>query len=477
MATEYDVVVIGGGPGGYVAAIRAGQYGLKTALIEKDALGGTCLNRGCIPTKAMLHTGEVLHEIRRAARLGIEIGEPEVNLDTLYGFKDKMVKKLVGGVKSLLKGSNVDVFKGLAAFVDPHTLEVRDAHGKSTQRLKAKHIIIATGSRPAVPPIPGLDGVDYWTSTTLLEENRSLPDSMIIIGGGVIGTECATILNDLGVKVTILEMMDQLLPQMDSEAAELLRKSLKKDGVEIHTGVKVTSVSTEDGLTQCLIETAEGSRTVESAELMLAVGRGPVIEIPGIENLPVKTGPRGIEVNRNLQTAVPNIYAIGDVNGNWQLAHAASAEGLAAVDHIAGKRNYTNSNIVPSCIYTRPEIASVGMTAVQAKESGYPVAEGYFPIASNSKSMIMGETSGFVKVISDEKTGELLGAQIVAPRATDMIGEMTVALSAEVTVEEIGAAIHPHPTVSEALMEALHDIEGLAIHKASKQGVKTSVKK
>src|SRR6056297_2921178 len=477
MSTEYDVVVIGGGPGGYVAAIRAGQYGLKTALIEKDALGGTCLNRGCIPTKAMLHTGEVLHEIRRAGRLGIEVGEPAVNLEKLYSFKDKTVKKLVGGVKSLLKGSNVEVFKGTGVFLDQSTLEVLDADGKSTQRLKAKHILIATGSRPAVPPIPGLDGVDYWTSTTLLEENRELPDSMIIIGGGVIGTECATILNDLGVKVTILEMMDQLLPQMDREAAELLRKSLKKDGVEILTGVKVTSVLADGGVTQCRIESEGGSSTVAAAELMLAVGRGPVTEIPGIENLPIKTGRTGIEVNRNLQTAAPTIYAIGDVNGNWQLAHAASAEGLAAVDHITGKRNHTNLNIVPSCIYTRPEIAAVGMTAVQAKASGYTVAEGYFPIASNSKSMIMGETSGFVKIVSDEETGELLGAQIVAPRATDMIGEMTVALSAEVTVEEIGAAIHPHPTVSEALMEALHDIEGLAIHKASKQGAKKSVKK
>src|SRR6056297_881170 len=485
MKSTYDVAILGGGPGGYVAAIRAAQYGLKTALIEKDEVGGTCLNRGCIPTKAMLHSCEILHEIKSAERLGIEVAAPKMNIEKLYSFKDLMVKKHVGGVKSHLKRNRVDVYKGTGGFIDEHSLQVKgpeqareqDSHSETDQQISAEHIIIATGSRPVIPPIPGLDEIEYWTSTTLLEENRELPESMLIIGGGVIGTECATILNDLGVKVTILEMMDQLLPQMDREAAELLRKSLKKDGVEILTGVKVTSVLADGGVIQCRIESEGGSSTVAAAELMLAVGRGPVTEIPGIENLPIKTGRTGIEVNCNLQTAAPTIYAIGDVNGNWQLAHAASAEGLAAVDHITGKRNHTNLNIVPSCIYTRPEIASVGMTAVQARESGYPVAEGYFPIASNSKSMIMGETSGFVKIVSDEETGELLGAQIVAPRATDMIGEMTVALSAEVTVEEIGAAIHPHPTVSEALMEALHDIEGLAIHKATKQGAKKSVKK
>lgn len=472
MENNYDVVVLGGGPGGYVAAIRAAQYGMKTALIEKDEVGGTCLNRGCIPTKAMLHSCEILHEIKDAKRLGIEVSAPEMNIKKLYSFKDLMVKKHVGGVKSHLKRNGVEVYNGTGGFIDEHSLQVKGQESSSdtAQLISAEHIIIATGSQPVIPPIPGLEKIDYWTSTSLLEENRELPESMLIIGGGVIGTECATILNDLGVKVTILEMMNQLLPQMDVEVAHNLLQGLKKEGISIHTGVKVTSVSQQGSLKQCTVETNSGEQQIEAAELMLAVGRSPVTAIPGIENLPVVVSRRGIQVNNKLQTAVSHMYAIGDVNGKWQLAHAASADGIAAVDHIAGKTNHTNLDIVPSCIYTRPEIASVGITSSQAKERGYEVAEGSFPMAANGKATIVGETSGFVKIVSDARSGELLGAQIVGPRATDMIGELTVAMSAELTVEELGAAIHPHPTVSESIMEALHDIEGLAIHKPPRRG-------
>jgi len=478
MKSTYDVAILGGGPGGYVAAIRAAQYGLKTALIEKDEVGGTCLNRGCIPTKAMLHSCEILHEIKSAERLGIEVAAPKMNIEKLYSFKDLMVKKHVGGVKSHLKRNRVDVYKGTGGFIDEHSLQVKrpeqareqDSHSETGQQIWAEHIIIATGSRPVIPPIPGLDEIEYWTSTTLLKENRKLPESILIIGGGVIGTECATILNDLGVKVTILEMMNQLLPQMDGEVAHHLRRSLEKDGISIHTGVKVTAVSQQKTAKQCSVETENGVQQLDAAELMLAVGRSPVTTIPGIESLPVVVNRRGIQVNRRLQTAVSHIYAIGDVNGKWQLAHAASADGIAAVDHIAGKTNHTNLDIVPSCIYTRPEIASVGITSAQAKERGYEVDEGSFPMAANGKATIVGDTSGFVKIVSDSCSGELLGAQIVGPRATDMIGELTVAMSAELTVEELGAAIHPHPTVSESIMEALHDIEGLAIHKPPRRG-------
>lgn len=468
MGISYDVAVLGGGPAGYVAAIRAAQYGLKTALIEQSALGGTCLNRGCIPTKAMLHTGEVLEEIRKAERLGIVVGKPTVDLKKLYAYKDSVVKKLVGGVGSLLKANGVDVYKGRGAFEDRYTLKVTAGEAKPAKpekQVSARHILIAAGSKPLTPPIDGLEKTGYWTSNTLLEDNPDIPKSMIIIGGGVIGTECATILKDLGVEVTLVEMMDQLLPQMDRDAAETLRKSLKKEGIEIHTGVKVTEVSQKNNGKSCRIETGEGERTLEAEEIMVAVGRGPVIDIPGVEKLGLKTDRKGFVVNENLQTTVENIYAAGDVSGKWQLAHAASAEGIAVIDHIAGKPNYTNREIVPSCIYTRPEIASVGISAKEAEENGYSVALGTFPMAANGKAMISGDTAGFVKIVSDAQTGELLGAQIVGPRATDMIGELAAAMSAEVTVEEIAAAIHPHPTVSEAIMEALHDIEGLSAHK------------
>src|SRR6056297_1347469 len=284
MKSTYDVAVLGGGPGGYVAAIRAAQYGLKTVLIENNEVGGTCRNRGCIPTKAMLHSYEILHEIKGAERLGIEVAAPKMNIEKLYSFKDLMVKKHVGGVKSHLKRNRVDVYKGTGGFIDEHSLQVKrpeqareqDSHSETGQQIWAEHIIIATGSRPVIPPIPGLDEIEYWTSTTLLEENRELPKSMIIIGGGVIGTECATILNDLGVKVTILEMMNQLLPQMDGEVAHHLRRSLEKDGISIHTGVKVTAVSQQKTAKQCSVETENGVQQLDAAELMLAVGRSPV---------------------------------------------------------------------------------------------------------------------------------------------------------------------------------------------------------
>ena len=474
MDTTYDVVVLGGGPGGYVAAIRAAQYGMKTAIIERDAVGGTCLNSGCIPTKAMLHSCEILHEIREADRMGIEVEAPKVKLDKLYAYKDSMVKKLVGGVGSLLKGNGVDLYSGEGEFVDAHSISVRPVDGKSdangeARTVSGKQLIIATGSRPSIPHIEGLSDAGYWTSTTLLEENRKLPKSMIIVGGGVIGTECATILNDLGVDVTVVEMMDQLLPQMDKDAAETLRKALKKDGVKIHTSVKLNSVSTDGKKKSCRLETEKGEESIDAEEIMVAVGRGPVTDIPGVEKLGLEAGRAGFEVNEKLQTKFPHIYAIGDVNGKWQLAHAASADGIAAVDHIAGKNNYTNPDIVPSCIYTRPEIASVGISAQQAKLRGYATAEGSFPIAANGKSMIMGENRGFVKIVSNEKNGEILGALIVGPRATDMIAELAAAMSGELTVEELSATIHPHPTVSEAVMEALHDIEGLSAHKPPKK--------
>jgi dihydrolipoamide dehydrogenase len=312
---------------------------------------------------------------------------------------------------------------------------------------------------------------------------------MIIIGGGVIGAEFAGILNDLGVDVTVVEMMEQLLPRMDAEVAETLRKSFKKAGIAVETGVKVTAVTAAAGSSSAkgssakgssdnggsaepagatkrvTIQDADGERTLEAQELMIAVGRSARTEMVGLDAAGVRTTKSGIAADENQQTSVPHIYAIGDVTGRWQLAHAASADALAAVDHIAGKPNYANRDIVASCVYTRPEIAAVGMTLEQAREAGREAVEGSFPIAANSKSSIMGESTGFVKIVSDEKSGAVLGAHLIGPRATDLVAELALAMSAEVTVEEVGATIHPHPTVSEAVMEAIHDIEGLSVHK------------
>lgn len=473
MSTTYKVAVVGGGPGGYVAAIHAAKHGLKTVLFEGEALGGTCLNWGCIPTKALLHSCDLLHEMKGAKKLGIDPGggDPKPAMKDLYAWKDKSVKKLTGGVKSLLKGAGVDVITGVAELADARTLRVA---GKPEERYEAENIILAMGSRVVVPPIPGLEETGYWTSRSFLDENPELPESMVIIGGGVIGVEFAGILNDLGVKVTVVEMMDQLLPRMDVEVAETLRGRFKREKIDVETGVKVTKVAGTAGskggvAKQVTIQTGEGERVIEAGEIMVAVGRAARTEMVGLDAAGVRVTKTGIPVNDHQQTSVPHIYAIGDVTGRWQLAHAASADGIAAVDHIAGKPNYSNRDIVASCVYTRPEIAAVGMTLQAAKEAGYQAAEGNFPMAANSKSSIMGESGGFVKVISDEKTGAVLGAHLVGPRATDLVAELALAMSAEVTVEEIGATIHPHPTVSEAVMESIHDIHGLSVHKPAKR--------
>ena len=465
MSTKYDVAVVGGGPGGYVAAIRAGQYGLKTVLFEGEALGGTCLNWGCIPTKAMLHSCDLLHEMKGAAKLGIDLGggTPAPDMSKLYAYKDKSVKKLTGGVKSLLQGAGVEIVTGTAELADAHTIRLS---GASDQAFQASNIILAMGSRVVVPPIPGLEEAGYWTSRSFLAENPKLPKSMVIIGGGVIGVEFAGILNDLGVQVTVVEMMEQLLPRMDAEVAETLRGAFKKAGIAVETGVKVTAIGVgAAGSKTVTIHDTNGERILEAEDLMVAVGRAARTEMVGLDAAGVRRTKSGIPANDHQQTSVPHIYAIGDVTGRWQLAHAASADGLAAVDHIAGKPNYSNREIVPSCVYTRPEIAAVGMTLEQAREAGHTAAEGSFPIAANSKSSIMGETKGFVKIVSDEESGAVLGAHLVGPRATDLVAELALAMSAEVTVEEVGAVVHPHPTVSEAVMEALHAIDGLSVHK------------
>ncbi|MCF7942096.1 MAG: dihydrolipoyl dehydrogenase [Spirochaetia bacterium] len=467
MKYEYDVMIIGSGPGGYVSAIRAGQFGLKTALIEGHVLGGTCLNRGCIPTKAMLHAGEVLNTIQTANLCGIEVENPQVNLKKLYAYKDSAVKRLRNGINSLLTGNKVDLILGTAAFIDSHTISVTKE--ETTRTVSAKHVIIATGSKPVIPPIPGLQDAGYWTSTTMLETNPELPERMVIIGGGVIGVESATILQDLGVQVTIIEMAEQLLPRTEPEIARLLKKQLTKSGITIKTGVQVMEVTRTDTGKTCRVQTPSGIQDIEADEILVAVGRTAVFDSVNLKRIGITCERRGITVNSHLQTSIPWIYAIGDVTGSWQLAHAASADGLAAVDHIAGKNHHINRKVIPSCVYTRPEIASVGMTEKEAIEAGYEPAMGTFPMASNGKAMIMGDTSGFVKIITDKISGQILGTHMVGPRATDIIAELAVAMGAELTIEELGSIVHPHPSVSEAVMESAHDVESLAIHMASKR--------
>lgn len=467
MSDNYDVAVVGAGPGGYVAAIRAAQYGLKTVIFEREALGGTCLNWGCIPTKAMLHSCEVLHEARNAAKVGVSLNgtTPTADIPALYAYKDKAVKKLTGGVRSLLKGNGVEIVTGTAELADAHTLRLAE---DPARQWHADNIVLAMGSHVVVPPIPGLEESGYWTSRTVLEENPELPERLLIIGGGVISVEFANIYHELGVQVTVVEMMDQLLPRMDSDIASTLRAQFERAGINVLTGATVEHVK-GTGPRTVTVRTAEGSQTIETDQVMVAVGRAASLTLQGLEAAGIRTHCGGIVTNESLQTSVSHIYAIGDVTGRWQLAHAASADGVAAVDRIAGKTDHTNHDVVPSCVYTRPEIAAVGMTAHAAREAGHTVTEGIFPLAANSKSSIIGETAGVVKIVSDSGTGAVLGAHLIGPRATDLVAELALAMASEVTVDEIAATIHPHPTVSEAVMEAVHDVHGLSVHKPPKR--------
>jgi len=463
MSDSYDVAVIGAGPGGYVAAIRAAQYGLRTVIFEREALGGTCLNWGCIPTKAMLHSCEVLHEARGAVKFGITLGgtTPVVDLPKLYAYKDKTIKKLTGGVRSLLTGNGVEIVSGTAELADAHTLRLAE---DPQTHYRARNIIIATGSRVVIPPIPGLEESGYWTSRTALEDNPDLPERLLIVGGGVISVEFANIYQELGVHVTVVEMMDQLLPRMDTDIAATLQKRFEQNGIAVFTGATVERVS-GSGPRTVQVRTADGVESIETDQVMVAVGRAASLTLSGANAAGVRIDRGSIPVNDQLQTSVPHIYAIGDVTGRRQLAHAASADAEAAVDHIAGKRHFGNRQVIPSCVYTRPEVASVGMTAAEAEEAGYGVAEGVFPLAANSKSTIMGESSGMVKIISDAHTGAVLGAHLIGPRVTDMVAELSLAMRAEVTVDELATTVHPHPTVSEAVMEAAQDVHERSIHK------------
>jgi dihydrolipoamide dehydrogenase len=457
---DYDLTVIGGGPGGYVAAIRAAQLGLKVAVVEAREVGGTCLNRGCIPTKALLHAAEVYHTVKHSAEYGIMVREVGFDFAKIVVKKDEVVRQLRGGVAGLLKSNKVAVINGRGVIADRNTIAVT---GGTPRTVTAAKMIIATGSRPSKPPIPGIDG-DRVINSDVVMSLTACPEQVVIIGGGVIGVEIATVFNTLGKQVTIVEMMDQILPGTDGEIAQLLRKSLERRGVKIFTGAKVTALkSAAKGTCSFAI----GGKTLEAEGdlVIVAIGRHPNTEDIGLEKVGVATERGFIQVNDQLETSVPGIYAIGDVTGKVMLAHVASTQGLVAAANVAGAHRKMRYDIVPSCIYTSPEIATVGLTEAAAVKQGYQIKIGTFPIAGNGKSLIMGVREGVIKMVADKTTGEILGAQLMAPRATDLITEISVAMKLESTIEEVADTIHPHPTVSEIIMEAAHDVEKRCIHK------------
>lgn len=461
---SYDLVVIGSGPGGYSAAVRAGQYGLKTAIIEKDPkLGGCCLHVGCIPTKALLHTAEVFQNILHGAEDGLICDNPRLDYPKVVDHKQKIVDKHAKGVEFLMKRGKIDVIKGYGKLLGKGKIEVSTEKGP--QVLEAKKIIIATGSEARM--LPGLKPDDAILTNIEILNMRTIPKSLLVIGAGAVGVEFASIFKRFGSSVTILEMLPRLVPVEDEDVSKELERYFKKAGIRCETGAKAQDIQRTNAGVKLTATLANGKTEVMEAEkLLIAVGRKPNTDNVGLENTKVELDRGFIKVNGMQETAEPGVYAIGDiVAGTPQLAHVATAEGMIAVAHGAGK-NATpiNKNRIPGATYTEPGIGSVGMTEAQAKAAGYKVKVGKFPFVGNSKASIVGLHDGFVKIVSDEKFGEILGGHIIGYHGYELIAEVVAAMEAEATVETMRNTIHAHPTLYEAVGEAFQAVYGQAIN-------------
>jgi dihydrolipoamide dehydrogenase len=462
---EYDVVVIGAGPGGYVAAIRSAQLGKKTAIVEKRFLGGVCLNIGCIPSKALLKNADVAYTLReRGKEFGFKLENLELDYSVAYDRSRKVSDRLVRGVGFLMKKNKIDVHMGEAKLTAKDTVEVTPEEG-DVETLKAKDIIIATGAHTFTIPGVELDGekvIDY--ETAILRD--TLPASVVIIGGGAIGVEFATIWNAYGVEVTIIEMLDTLLPLEDEAVAKELEKAYKKRGINVMTGSKVKGVETTKKGTKVTVETKNGEETIEADLTLVAIGFKPNSQGFGLQEVGVKLSDRGnIEIDERMATNVKGIWAVGDVTGKLLLAHVAQAMGVIAAENIAGAETVTlDYDMMPRATYCHPQTASFGYTEAQAKEKGYEVSVGEFPFQANGKALGLGDYAGFVKIVSDKKYGEILGAQMIGPDVSELLPELTLAQRFELTTREIARNVHAHPTLTEAIMEAAEGAEGEAIH-------------
>jgi dihydrolipoamide dehydrogenase len=463
--SEYDVVVIGAGPGGYVSAIRASQLGLKAAIIDKQWLGGVCLNIGCIPSKALLKNAEVAHTLReRAKDFGFSFDNLKLDYSVAVKRSRQVSDRLTKGVGFLMKKNNVDVYMGTAVIKTKTSVQVTAADGK-TQDLTAKNIIIATGSYST--PIPGvaMDGkkiVSYHEA--ILQEK--LPASVIVIGGGAIGLEFSTVWNSYGSKVTIVEMLPHIAPLEDEEVSVELEKAFKKNGINVLTGHRVVSIDTAGEGVKVKVSSTEGEKVLEAEQALVAIGFKPNTANLGLETVGVKLTERGhIQIDDKMATSVPGIYAIGDVTGKFLLAHVASAQGMIAAETIAKHETVKlDYNMMPRATYCQPQVASFGYTEAQAKEKGIEIKVGKFPFIANGKSLGLAETVGFAKIISDAKYGEILGAHIIGPEVSELLPELILAQRMELTAEEIARTVHAHPTLSEVLMEAAHGVDGSPIH-------------
>ncbi len=465
MPENFDVVVIGAGPAGYVAAIRAAQLKQKVAIVDKQWLGGVCLNVGCIPSKSLLKNAEVAHTLRER---GKEFGFSFENLKLDYGVAVKRSRsnsdRLTKGVGFLMKKNGIAVFMGEARLSGPSAVTVTDKDGKRTE-LAAKNIIVATGASAAVPGAWKTDGEKVVTYLEAIVQDK-LPKSVVVIGSGAIGVEFSTVWSSYGVDVTIVEMLPRLVPLEDEEISKELEKEFKKRGVKALTGHKVESVEATKTGVKVKVSADGKETTLEADQALVAIGFRPNSKGLGLEEVGVKISERGfVEVNEKMQTNVPGIYAIGDVTGKLMLAHVGSAMGIVAAEVIAGAETVTlDYEMMPRATYCQPQIASFGLTEAQAKERGYSVKVGRFPFQANGKALGLGDYAGFVKIVMDEKYGEILGAHMIGPEVTELLPELTLARMMELTPHEIARNVHAHPTISEAIMEAAHGASGQAIH-------------
>lgn len=450
---KYDVAILGGGPGGYVAAIRAAQLGMKVLLIEKERLGGVCLNKGCIPTKTLLKCSSTYSAIKKSEMYGISVEGVKIDFKKIMARKQKVVTTLVNGIKGLMKANGVEVVEGEGKIVDATHITVNE------ENFEASNIIIATGSKPFIPNIKGIESKNVLDSDKLLSINE-LPQSMVIIGGGVIGLEFGVLLSELGCKVTIIEMMEDILFMADTDVIVEARGILTELGVEIIVSARVIEIS-GNGV---VYEKDGQTYSVKGEKVLVASGRAPNVDIDQLNKLGIKHDRGKIVTDDRMRTNIKGIYAIGDVNGKYMLAHVASEEGIVAVVNISGNAKKMIYKTIPQCIYSHPEISWVGLTEKEARSKGYDVIIGKFPIAANGKSITEGDVRGFVKVVLDKKYKEILGVHLVCHNATDMIAEAVLAINMEATALEIAETIHPHPTVSEAIMEAFDVALGKPVH-------------
>ena len=456
---NYDIIVIGSGPGGYVAAIKASQLGAKVAIVEKNNFGGVCLNWGCIPTKTLLKNAKVYQYILNASKYGIDIPDPssiKLNWGNMLSRKDNVIERLTSGVEYLLERNKVDIYRGFGRAIDKNSIEVNE------KVIRCKNLIISTGSTSIIPDIPGIkEGLASGFVATSKEalELPKIPKELVILGGGVIGIEFATLYSALGTKVTIVQKIEKILEFLDHDVTGEMEELLRKNNVDILYNSSILKV---DG-NKILVKHGGEERVLTPDHLLISIGRAANLE--GLENLPLKTYKRGIVTNNKTESSIPGVYAIGDVNGIFNLAHVASAEGIVAVENILKKKEMTvDYNKVPNCIYTSPEMAAAGYNEADARKKFKDIIVSKFPLSANGKALAEGENTGFIKIIAEAEYGEIVGVHIVAPTATDMISEIVTTMELEGTIYDLAKVIHPHPSLSEIVMEAAHGALGKPIH-------------